>query len=117
MKPVRELFGVMAHEGVSEGIFLTTGYYTNEALRFASGKRLHLIDGKGLVKKIQALTPEQSAALLAIATRGDFTTPTCPSCGIKMTFRVSGKDGSDFWGCLNYPRCRRTFKSGTRAVD
>jgi restriction system protein len=48
--PIRELFGVMASEGVSEGIFVTTSVFTNEAKEFARGKALHLIDGGDLLQ-------------------------------------------------------------------
>ena len=42
--------------------------------------------------------------LLAVCTSGDYTTPTCPSCGIKLVERIIG--GKAAWGCRNYPRCR-----------
>ena len=47
--------------------------------------------------------------LLKLATQGDFLTPTCPSCGIKMVPRKSTQVGREFWGCTNYPRCKQTF--------
>lgn len=109
VKPVRELRGVMAAEKVGEGVFITSGAFTKEAKEFASQENIHLIDGNGLVQKILALPAEKSDALLRLATQGDFTTPTCPSCGVKMTRRESRKDGKAFWGCVNYPRCRQTF--------
>jgi len=110
VKPLRELFGVMAAEGVTEGAFVTTGTFTQEAKEFAGGKTLHLIDGNDLLAKIQSLTQEQQQALLKTATTGDFTTPTCPSCGVKMTTRISKSDGKPFWGCSNYPRCKSTLR-------
>ncbi|MDP5239652.1 topoisomerase DNA-binding C4 zinc finger domain-containing protein [Uliginosibacterium sp. 31-16] len=42
---------------------------------------------------------------MELATEGDWTTPTCGHCGIKMVAR-EGKSGS-FWGCRNFPRCRQ----------
>jgi len=109
VKEVRELLGVMTAARVSEGIFVTTSRYTTEALQFAKGNDLHLIDGEDLLKKIAAASPEAKANLLQLATAGHFTTPTCPSCGIKMVERVAQKTGDAFWGCLGFPRCRRTF--------
>ncbi len=110
IKPVRELYGVMAREGVREGIFLTTGRFTQEAKNFPRGNEMHLWDGPEILKRIQALNEEKRKSLLQLATKGDFRTPTCPSCAIKMTLRASKKDGEQFWGCYNYPRCRQTFK-------
>ena len=49
------------------------------------------------------------SALLALATEGDFLTPTCPACGVKMTARSNSPYGRKFWGCVNYPRCAQTF--------
>lgn len=113
VKPVRELFGVMAADGVPEGFFVTTGEYTGEARSFAVGKPLTLIDGRDLLKRIESLPPEHQTDLFAKVTTGDYTTPTCPQCGIKMVRREAGKGravGNEFWGCSNYPRCRQTFQ-------
>lgn len=107
VKPVRELFGVMAHEKVAKGIFLTTGSYTQEARSFAQEKSLFLVDGEKLLGMIKKLTEEARQRLLILATKGDYTTPTCPSCGVKMVKRSGG--GKLFWGCINFPSCRQTF--------
>jgi len=45
--------------------------------------------------------------LIAKVTEGDYATPTCPSCDVKLV-RRNGKNG-EFWGCRNYPRCRSTL--------
>ncbi len=113
VKPVRELFGVMAADGVPEGFFVTTGEYTGEARSFAAGKPMTLIDGRDLLKRLESLPPEAQADLYARVTAGDYTTPTCPQCGIKMVRREAGKGrgiGNEFWGCPKYPRCRQTFQ-------
>lgn len=94
VKPVRELFGVMANEKVREGIFVTTGTFTSDAQSFAPYGSLHLIDGESLHSKILALSPEQQKGLLRVAVSGDFITPSCPSCGIKLVLRNSSTDGS-----------------------
>ena len=107
VKPVRELLGVMTHQKVPEGIFLTTGDYTSEAMEFAKTNPIDLLDGPAFLGMIQRLPAEVQQRLLAVATEGDFTTPTCPSCGIKMVWRDS--DRKSFWGCHNYPRCKLKF--------
>ena len=36
-------------------------------------------------------------------------TPTCPKCGTPMVLRMAKRGdqkGEEFWGCMNYPRCR-----------
>jgi hypothetical protein len=112
VKPVRELYGVMAADHIPEGVFVTTGDYTAEARSFAAGKQLTLIDGRDLLARLAALPSEKQASLLAAITAGDYKTPTCPRCGIKMVRRQNKKQllgSSAFWGCPSYPRCRQTF--------
>jgi len=109
IKPVRELFGVMAAEGVNNGMFITSGEFTKEALEFAEGKRLRLISGEMFLDYIGKLPPEKQKDLLDLALEGDYRTPTCPQCGIKMTLRKAKGTGKEFWGCLRYPRCKSTL--------
>jgi len=104
VKEVRELLGVMTSEKVSRGVFITTGTYSNDAMAFCAANPMQLLDGPGFVKKIQELSPESQTELLNFALEGDYSTPSCASCGIKMVKRNS-KHGN-FWGCRNYPRCK-----------
>jgi len=113
VKPVRELFGVMAAEGVLQGVFMTTGEFTAEAKKFAKGKKLVLASGSSFLQSIQSMSEENQAALLKVATEGDYTTPTCVSCDVKMKLRISKKGkniGARFWGCSNFPRCKKQLK-------
>jgi HJR/Mrr/RecB family endonuclease len=113
VKPVRELFGVMAAEQISQGYFVTAGEFTSEAVEFADGKALKLVTGAYLLDKLSALPQADQDEILKQITDGDYTTPTCPRCDIKMVMR-HGPTG-DFWGCPNFrlrwpQRCRQTFK-------
>ena len=107
VKPVRELLGVMVHEKVQTGVFLTTGSYTPEAVETAKGNKLVLVTGEEFLAKLLALPGNAASELLSVATEGAWTTPSCPSCGVKMVER-QGKDRA-FWGCANFPGCRQTF--------
>ena len=110
VKEIRELFGVMAHESAGKGIFMTTSTFTDDAKKFATAHsdKLFLIDGKKFISMIGNLPREKKTKLLAFATEGDYTTPTCASCGIKMVERSSSK--GKFWGCSNYPKCKSTLR-------
>ena len=113
VKPVRELFGVMAADKVANGAFFTTGEYTAEAVDWARDKNLDLVNGREFINRIGQLPEAAQEKLLSLATSGDYTTPTCPSCGVKMVLRTAGKgrsEGSSFYGCRNYPRCKQTFR-------
>jgi len=111
---VRELFGVMAAEKVREGILVTTSTFTPEAIAFAKGKNIHLIDGEDFLGKLLALDEARQHTIRKLVTEGDYTTPTCPSCGdgTKMRLRVAKKDGSRFWGCSRFPECRSSMRVG-----
>jgi len=112
IKPVHGLLGTMTAANVAEGVLVTSGKFTQEAHDFArKQKTINLIDGADLLAKIAALVPEKALALLRLATEGDFLTPTCPSCALKMIPRKSTSHGRKFWGCRNYPACKHTFFS------
>ena len=113
IKPLRELRVAMSLANVAEGVMVTAGRFTPEAVGFAAKEHIQLIDGAALIEKLAALLPEKALALLKFATKGDFLTPTCPRCSIKMTARRSTREGRMFWGCTNYPRCKQTFSSTT----
>jgi restriction system protein len=103
VQQIREFLGVMTHEKIAKGFYMTSGEYSEEAKKTANANRITLINGEMLLAMIKRLPSESQKNLLVLATKGDYTTPTCPSCGIKM-LRRSGKRG-DFWGCKNFPRC------------
>jgi len=111
IKPLRELLGVMAHEKVSEGIFLATGNFTNEATEFAKANRIDVVNGQRYLEMIQTLSEEAQQQLLRTATEGDYRTPSCPSCGIKLVRRTAAR--GEFWGCSAFPRCRYTLNSSS----
>lgn len=101
---IRELFGVMASEKVEAGYFFTTSKFSNDAIEFAKKNKITLINGQDQLEIIQSFKPEEQKYLLRIATEGDYTTPTCANCDIKMIKRNS--ESGEFWGCVNYPRCK-----------
>ncbi len=54
VRPVRELWGVVAHEGATRAIFVTTGGYSAAAREFAKGKAIELLDGPALTSLVAA---------------------------------------------------------------
>lgn len=109
---IRELYGVMAAEGVKHGIFLTTSIYSPDALEFAKNKNLLLIDGNEFINLINGLNDTDKRRIDSLAADGDYSTPTCVRCNVKMVKRVANKGnkpGKEFWGCINYPKCKCTM--------
>ena len=109
VKEMREFRGVMASHQLVNGTYVTSSTFTADAAAFAEANGIQTQDGAALLKLIGQRTPEQQAALLAVAYEGEYWKPTCASCGIKTTRKERKRDGSAFWGCSNYPRCKTTF--------
>lgn len=107
VKQLREFLGVMSHEHIAKGFYMTSNDFSLEAREFAQAHQITLITGEMLLMMIKRLPEDAQNKLLALATEGDYSTPSCPTCGIKMKMR-SGTRG-DFWGCGNYPKCRQTL--------
>jgi HJR/Mrr/RecB family endonuclease len=119
VKPVRELYGIMAAEKISRGLVITSGGFTAEAEEFAKGTegKMKLVSGGLFLDLIRKLSADKQQQLLEVATEGDYRTPTCPQCDVKMKVKESKKGrnaGNPFWGCVNFPRCRQTlvYKEG-----
>jgi restriction system protein len=102
MRRQKDLSPAKADE--AKGIFMTTSWFSDDAKKFAAEHKdkLFLIDGELFLTMLSNLPEEKRKVLLDFATEGNYTTPTCASCGIKM-IRRPGKTG-EFWGCINFPR-------------
>ncbi|MFO8083343.1 MAG: restriction endonuclease [Desulfobacterales bacterium] len=103
VKIIRELYGVVAAEGATGGIVITSGQFTWEAREFARGKPIELIDGNQLQRLIAGVqkNPDHTADRL--------TEIPCPLCGAEMVLRTAKKGaraGEKFWGCATFPKCR-----------
>jgi restriction system protein len=105
VKPIREFLGVMSHEKISKGFFMASGVYSDDAKEIANANGITLINGVMFLAMIKHLSEDAQLRLLSLVTSGEFTTPSCPSCGIKLVRRTSKR--GDFWGCQNYPKCRQ----------
>lgn len=116
VRQIRELLGVMTDLGCPLGVYVATSGYTPDAEAFAAGKHIKLLSAAQLLELIQKLSPEAQARLLEQATEGDYSTPSCPSCGTKLVLRTANRGnrpGKQFWGCRNYPRCRYTMHASS----
>lgn len=123
---VRELYGVMAAKGAAGGFVVTSGTFTSEALAFADGRNVQLVDGAELARwladvqkagahaAVSAARPEVAPGAAAPLKRSD-DTPACPVCSRRMVRRTASRGanaGRAFWGCPGFPSCR-----GTRAAE
>lgn len=116
---VREMYGLLQHHGADEVKITTIGGFTRDAERFARGKPILLIDGQTLLAMIrneqESGRDAQRRSERIEPVLGDMDSasqkPGCPRCNEGMIQRTNSRNGSLFWGCSNFPRCK-----GTRAV-
>lgn len=118
---VRELYGVMAAKGAAGGFVVTSGRFTADAVEFANGRNIKLLDGPalhGLLRQARAATAaavnrmaDRPAAAVASESSRGASVPTCPVCNGWMVRRVAQRGanaGGAFWGCTAYPACHGT---------
>ena len=89
----RELFGLVNAHGATNGVLITSGAFTRQALEFAEQNQLELIDGQGLVRLVEGISG----------------TPSCPQCQSPMVKKTATRGphaGGEFWGCPKFPKCR-----------
>ena len=122
---VRQLDGVMAARGATGGFVVTSGRFTDDAVAFATGRNIQLVDGPELHALIRSADgtgleePTRPAdvggsASRDVSGRDSTLAPACPTCAKPMVRRTAKRGanvGGEFWGCSSYPACR-----GTRAV-
>ena len=127
VKIVREILGVLAKEGAHQAVVIATGEYTKDAINFAEGQPIELINGSRLIERIQtskAQAPrvnetvtKQPAQPVTKAPRSRPAAPTssattpCPKCGsglVERTAKRGPNAGNSFFGCSNFPKCRYT---------
>lgn len=111
VQTVRELWGVVSHEGAEGAIFVTSGEFTKDAREFAAGKTYSLVDGQALLELAMTVRNEPLIVQTSPEVRAPDgpvpnPSPSCPRCGSEMVLRSGTKGRPDFWGCSRYPACR-----------
>jgi restriction system protein len=114
---IAELYARMKDDGVKHGIVITAGIFSPDAIEYARGKILLLINGVDLISMIDVLMqslaePADNAKQnLKVDTKQEMPEiePLCPICSQKMIMRTARKGknaGNIFWGCSQFPNCR-----------
>ncbi len=102
---VREHYGVMTHECATGGAIVATGAFTPDAIAFAHGKPIQLINGSELEKLVLSIRGEPTQIK---PESNKLICPKCDSSMVKRTARRGQFAGATFWGCSQYPVCRGT---------
>lgn len=113
-RAVQEIVAAIRHYNANKGIVVTNGHYTKYAKELAADNKVELFGRK----ELSILISEHKAEDLAtefLNNKREISDPpaikimktVCLFCGADMVVRKS-KNGSKFWGCSKYPKCRFT---------
>ena len=101
---------------------MTSGRFTDDAISFASGRNVTLVDGPkllGLIRQARACAGQPAARTDAAkaprptADSGQATIcPLCAKSMVRRTAKRGANAGGEFWGCTGYPACRGTRPIG-----
>jgi len=115
---VSEFYTVVKEKNLKQGIIISSGRFSEEALDFSLGKKLLLINGIDLSHMIGVLmqsVAEGSSEDISEVAESESPPeipeiePLCPICNQKMIKRTAKKGrnaGNIFWGCSQFPNCR-----------
>lgn len=120
--PVRELYNAMRAHRAAGGFVVTTGNYSREAMAFASGRNIQLIDGPTLREMLND-TAGMPTGVPTVPTIGEpsaiptitAAAPVCPECKSSMVLRLGAATGGtseqrtqakNFWSCSRFPACK-----------
>ena len=118
---VRSLYGLMAAHGAAGGFVVTSGGFTRDAIAFAEGRNVRLVDGPRLLQLIKAARaggPEPAMDWPRVSEPKAVgstppVAPSCPDCSGPMVVRQAKRGpnaGGSFWGCVAFSTtgCRGT---------
>jgi hypothetical protein len=110
VKDIREFVGALKDCNMPKGVFITLVGYSGEAKQLADRQGIQILNESDLVRMLEAsglVCSKEISALFADDRK------FCPKCEREMVLRTARVKGNQFWGCLNYPRCRFTLKLDT----
>lgn len=108
VRQVREFLGALQDAQLSEGVIVSIKGFTDPARELAARHKIEFIGKSNLLGMLKDVryTPH----IREINAIMDIDDKHCPKCERQMLLRTSSKDGSKFWGCSGFPRCRFTLK-------
>jgi len=109
VQTVRELYGILNDKRASAAKLVATTTFTREAVVFAKGKPIELVDANALLQLLRSV--QTSGKIVLPTDEWDHLTPDCPRCNSDMVLREARRGanaGQKFWGCSNFPTCRGT---------
>jgi restriction system protein len=119
VKAVQESVAAMSMYHSTAALVVTNSRFTTQAETLARANGVELWDRDQLVNRLLAAQASQPPSVAPAAEAQPVpaaaTGPTCPRCGSTMVLRTAqrgARQGEQFYGCANYPRCRGTVGVG-----
>ena len=111
VKAAQKLQNVVESQTLKLGILMYSGMLNDSAKEFINQPQVTIKtqDAFEIYKQITELDLEQQQYLYDSTIVGDYLTPSCPNCDVKLITRRAKKTGKKFQGCPNFPRCRFTM--------
>lgn len=107
VRQVRELMGSLQDARIPKGVVVSIKGFSGAARELAARNGIELLGKSAVVQMLnEARFTAHIRELKAIM---DSDAKYCPRCERAMVRRTSGKDGSKFWGCSGFPRCKYTM--------
>ncbi|MFC3203233.1 DUF2034 domain-containing protein [Alteromonas oceani] len=100
---VREMFGVLTAHQANHFIIISSGTFTQQAIDFAAGKPIELIDGPKLLALVNDVQVSPQVTIEK--------PKVCPKCSGELVERTAKRGpnaGTTFLGCSTFPKCRYT---------
>lgn len=104
---VEALLPKMHEAGVERAFFMGVKRFSREAHDLARAHQITLVDERMFLALLARLSHDDRQRLLNLAVEGDYATPSCPGCLLKMLPRESAR--GRYWGCRAYPLCKHTL--------
>ncbi len=98
---VREMFGVLTAHKANHCIIISSGTFTQQAIDFAAGKSIKLIDGPKLLALVNDVQVSPQVTIEK--------PKVCPKCSgelVERTAKRGPNTGNTFLGCSKFPKCR-----------
>lgn len=108
---IRELYGVMAAKGAASGIVVTSGKFTQDAIEFANGRKVTLVEGDELRRMIHEAKVARGAPVTAVKPDSIFQAEWMSAMWQldgQARCEAGANAGQAFYGCSRYPVCRGT---------
>lgn len=104
---IQDVQAKMQTAGVGQAFFMGAWGFDGEARQAAKDLKITLVDDRLFLSMINRLSVDEQEHLLMLALDGDYFTPSCPACGLKMLARQNSQ--GRYWGCRAFPRCKSTL--------